>query len=175
MPDKEKNGKRRSRGGAPGIGWVWLIIGIVVVAGVVFVILRTRTGQAFVLEQGDKQVLVLIRNDAEANYQIQYRGRGPVELRSLQPMLAGQILHVDVKQMAVSKGGKEVVLEPDGKLPEGDAIKLQPGDQFNIKTTLLGQSIGGNYMYGFQIGYQSGSSEQTFEVTMDFNYEIVVK
>jgi hypothetical protein len=175
MRDKVKNGSRRSRGGARGTGWAWLLIGVLVIIGVVFVILRTRSGQAFVLEQGDKQVLVLLRNDAQANYQVQYQGRGAVALRSVQPMLAGQILHVDVKQMAVSKGEQEVVLEPDGKLPEGDAITLQPGDQFDIKATLSGQSVGGNYMYGFRIGYQSGSSEQTFEVNMDFNYEIVVK
>jgi hypothetical protein len=175
MSDNVKNAKRQSRGSATSMTWVWLIMGVLVVIGVVFVALRTRTGQSFVLQQGDKQVLVLLRNDAEGNYRIQYQGRGPVELRSVQPMLAGQILHVDVKQMAVSKGGQEVVLEPDGKLPEGTAITLQPGDEFDIKVTLLGQSIGGNYMYGFRIGYESGSSEQTFEVNMDFNYEIAVK
>ena len=176
MSDKVKNDKRQSRGRASGVTWVLLVVGVLAVIGVVFAVLRTRTGQAFVLKQGDKEVLVLIRNDAEGNYQLQYQGRGPVELRSIQPMLAGQILHVDVKQMAVSKGGgPEIVVEPDGKLPEGSAITLQPGDVFDVKVTLLGQSIGGNYMYGFRIGYESGSSEQTFEVNMDFNYEIVVK
>jgi hypothetical protein len=175
MSDKVKNDKRQSRGRAPGITWVLLVVGVLAVIGVVFAVLRTRTGQAFVLKQGDKEVLVLIRNDAEASYQLQYQGRGSVELRSIQPMLAGQILHVDVKQMVVSRGEPEIVVEPDGKLPEGSAITLQPGDVFDVKVTLLGQSIGGNYMYGFRIGYESGSSEQTFEVNMDFNYEIVVK
>jgi hypothetical protein len=30
-------------------------------------------------------------------------------------------------------------------------------------------------MYGFRIGYQDGASEEIFELTMDFDYEIIVE
>jgi hypothetical protein len=152
------------------------VAGVLVLVAIVALVWQTQTRAAFVLQDGQDQLLVLIRNDASGVYQVQYRGRQPVQLQSIKTMLAGQILHVDVREVAVSKESAEVVLEqPAGALPEGHEISLQPGDVFNIRVTLRGQSIGGNYLYGFRIGYQNGGSEQTFELVMDFDYEIIVE
>ncbi len=166
----------QTRGDVPRIPWIWLVVGALVVVVIGIVVWQTQTQQAFVLQEGDQELLVLLRNDEIGVYQVEYQGRGQVELRSIKPMLAGQILHVDVTRVVVSQASTEVVLEqPAGRLPEGQEITLQPGDVFNIHVTLRGQSIGGNYMYGFRIGYQDGISEETFELTMDFDYEIIVE
>lgn len=176
MPNQRRDRTAQNRGSVPQIPWIWLVAGVLVLVAIVALVWQTQTRAAFVLQDGQDELLVLIRNDASGVYQVQYRGRQPVQLQSIKPMLAGQILHVDVREVAVSKDSAEVVLEqPAGALPEAHEISLQPGDAFNIRLTLRGQSIGGNYLYGFRIGYQDGGSEQTFELVMDFDYEIIVE
>lgn len=176
MADQERSRKSRSRGSIPRIPWLWVLLGGLVIVVIAAILLQTQSRHSFLLQDGQKELLVLIRNDATGTYTVQYRGRGAVRLQSIKPMLAGQILHVDVKQMAVVKNGEQVVLEqPSGTLPANHEITLQPDDTFDIEVTLLGQSIGGNYLYGFRIGYSDGNSEQIYELTADFNYEIVVK
>lgn len=176
MTDRRISNQAKIHGIVPGIPWIWLLVGVLVIIAIVIAVLQTQTQQSFLIQAGERELLVLLRNDATGVYQVEYQGRGQVELRSIKPMIAGQILHVDVKQVSVSKDSNEVVLEqPAGKLPAGHEIILQPGDVFVIRVNLLGQSVGGNYMYGFRIGYQDGASEETFELTMDFDYEIIVE
>lgn len=176
MTDRPTNKHAKTRGNVPRIPWVWLLVGALVIVAIGIVVLQTQTQQGFVFREGEQELLVLLRNDASGDYLVEYRGRGQIELRSIKPMIAGQILHVDVKQVSVSKDSNQVVLEqPAGTVPTDQAITLQPGDVFDIKVTLRGQSVGGNYMYGFRIGYQDGASEETFELTADFDYEIIVE
>lgn len=176
MTNQRRDRIGQNRGSAPQIPWIWLVAGALVLVAIVALVWQTQTRAAFVLHDGQDELLVLIRNDASGVYQVQYRGRQPIRLQWIKPMLAGQILHVDVKEVAVSKESTEVVLEqPAGALPEDQEILLEPGDVFNIRVTVRGQSIGGNYLYGFRIGYQDGTGEQTFEMVMDFDYEIIVE
>lgn len=176
MLNQRRDRTDRNRGNVPQIPWIWLVAGVLVLVVIAALIWQTQTRAAFILQDGQDELLVLIRNDASGVYQVQYRGRQPIQLQWIKPMLAGQILHVDVKEVAVSKDSAEVVLEqPAGALPEGQEISLQPGDVFNIRVTVRGQSIGGNYLYGFRIGYQDATGEQIFEMVMEFDYEIIVE
>jgi hypothetical protein len=108
--------------------WLWILIGVVGILVVVFFLWRSLNEQKFTLVDGDEQVLVLLRNEADGTYRIRYDGRAPLDLRSLQVMLGGQILHVDVMQIGITKAGEEVVLEPDGQPPQGQLITLSPGE-----------------------------------------------
>lgn len=176
MTDRTTNKEEKTRGRVARIPWVWLLVSLLVVVAIGIVVLQTQTQQGFVLREGDRDLLVLLRNDASGDYLVEYRGRGEIQLRSIKPMIAGQILHVDVKQVSISKNSNQVILEqPAGTVPAGQTITLQPGDVFNINVTFRGQSVGGNYMYGFRIGYQDGASEETFELTTEFEYEILVE
>lgn len=129
----------------------------------------------FVHLGGDEQLLVLLRNEKDGNYQVRYEGREPVELQSLHAMLGGQILHVDVKQVAITHNVQEVILEGDGSLPEGSQIILAPNDEFNVRVTYLGQTLGGNYMYGFRIVYGDDPNADPFDLIAEFEYAIVVE
>ena len=129
----------------------------------------------FVNLGGDEQLLVLLRNEKDGNYQVRYEGRGPAELQSLHVMLGGQILHVDVKQVAITHNDQEVILEGDGSLPEGSQIVIAPNDEVNVRVTYLGQTLGGNYMYGFRIVYGDDPEADPFDLIAEFEYAIVVE
>jgi hypothetical protein len=124
---------------------------------------------------GDEQLLVLLRNERDGNYQVRYEGREPAELQSLHVMLGGQILHVDVKQVAVVHNGQEVILEGNGTLPEGSQVILAPDDEFDVRATFLGQTLGGNYMYGFRIGFGEDPDAEPFDLVAEFDYAIIVE
>lgn len=129
----------------------------------------------FVILGGDEQLLVLLRSEKDGNYQVRYEGRQPVELQSLHVMLGGQILHVDVKQVVILHNDQEVILEGNGSLPEGSQIILAPGDEFNVQVTYLGQTLGGNYMYGFRIVYGEDPAADPFDLIAEFDYAINVE
>lgn len=155
--------------------WLWVLIGVVGILVVVFFLWQSLNEQKFTLVDGDKQVLVLLRNEADGIYRIRYDGPGPLDLRSLQVMLGGQILHVDVMQIGVTKPGEEVVLEPDGRPPQGQSIMLSPGEEFDVRVTFRGESIGGNYLYGFRIGHGAEGREQLDELIMEYDYAVNVE
>lgn len=155
---------------------LWMIVPILLIllgAGGYF--LLARNSVRFSMISGEKSLIVLLRNDKQGIYRARYEGRQPIDLRSLHVMLAGQILHVDVKQVILSYQGEEIVLEPDGKLPPGTSLQLPPGAEFEVKVTFLGQSLGGNYMYGFRIGYGRGDQESLYELKAGYDYAIVVE
>ena len=129
----------------------------------------------FVNLGGDEQLLVLLRNEGDGNYQVRYEGREPAELQSLHVMLGGQILHVDVKQVVISHNDQEVILKGDGSLPEGSQIIFAPNDEFNVRVTYLGQTLGGNYMYGFRIVHGDDPEADPFDLIAEFEYTIVVE
>lgn len=172
----KESSKSGSRKGESAYQWiVWIFLGVLAI-GVIFLILRNSGDQnTFILEQGKKDLLVLIREDAQGDYRVKYEGTKPADLKSLHVMLEGQILHVDVKQVMLTFGEQDIVLEPDGSLPIGTKLTMQPGDSFNVNVTFLGQSLGGNYMYGFQIVYSVDGNEQTYKLVVNEDYSVVVK
>lgn len=129
----------------------------------------------FVILGGDEQLLVLLRNENDGNYQVRYDGQESVELQSLHVMLGGQILHVDVKQVAITHNNQDVILEGDGTLPEGRQIIFAPDDEFNVRVTYLGQTLGGNYMYGFRIVFGDDPEADPFDLIAEFDYTINVE
>ncbi len=173
---ERKSLKSGSRTGERRMLWIlWVVLGVLIISVVAFFVWRSQNQHAFILEQGQKDLLVLIREDAQSDYQVKYEGTEPVDLKSLHVMLAGQILHVDVKQVMLVFGDQEIVLEPNGSMPAGTNFNLKPGDIFNVRVIFLGQSLGGNYLYGFRIVYDTGGNEQTYELVMNFDYSVVVR
>lgn len=148
-------------------------IGLLVVA---FFAWNAVTAPRFVLKEGKKDLLVLIRDEEEGIYRLKYDGRKPVQLQSLQVMLAGQVLHVDLKQVVLRRAEQMVILEqPKGTLPAGTNFTLNPGDEFEVQILFHGQSIGGNYLYGFRIDYTQGNRDDTYDLILEYEYSIVVK
>lgn len=165
----------RSAGSDKGI-YLWILVPIIlIILGVSGYFYFTRSSVRFAMVSGEKSLVVLIRNDEQGVYRVRYEGRQPIDLRSLHVMLAGQILHVDVKQVVISYQGQEITLEPNGKLPAGAMLELAPGAEFDVRVTFLGQSLGGNYMYGFRIGYNRGDREAQYELKAGYDYAIVVE
>ena len=118
---------------------------------------------------------MLLRTEEVGNYQVRYDGRDQTDLRSLQVMLGGQILYVDAHQVAILQDGQEILLEGDGSLPDGSKVILSPGDEFDVKVTFLGQTTGGNYMYGFRIDYGDNPQEEPHDLIVEFDYSIIVE
>ena len=129
----------------------------------------------FVMVGGDEQLLVLLRNEKDGNYQVRYEGREPTELNSLKVMLGGQILHVDVQQVVIVLNDQEIVLEPDGAVPANAQVTLAPEDEFDVRVTYKAQTLGGNYMYGFRIGYGDDPQAEPFDLITEFDYAIIVE
>ena len=129
----------------------------------------------FLMMEGDEQLVVLLRNEKDGNYLVRYEGRNPAELNSLHVMLGGQILHVDVKQVTIVHNGQEIILEGDGTLPAGSQMTLSPGDELEVRVTYLGQTLGGNYMYGFRIGFGDDPQAEPSDLIAEFDYAIIVE
>jgi hypothetical protein len=157
------------------VPWLWIGMAgaIILVAGIVF--WQWYTKEAFKLTAGDKDLVVLLRNDKLARYRVQYTGRHPVNINSLQVMLEGQILHIDVEKVVLVYDGKETSLASDGTLPADAQIVLAPGGIFEVQVTYRGQTLGRNYMYGFRINYASRNGQQTYELVSNFDYAIIVE
>ena len=130
---------------------------------------------SFEMMGGDEQVLVLLRSEEDGTYQVRYEGRDQTELRSLKVMLGGQILHVDIHRVTLLHDGREILLEGDGTLPEGTQVVLSPGEEFDVKVTYLGQTLGGNYMYGFRIGYGNDPGAEPYDLIAEYDYAIIVE
>ena len=155
--------------------WQWLALGglIVIIAG--FFIWQYYPRDAFSMTEGEKNLLVLLRNDKSTQYRVQYNGRKPVKINSLQVMLEGQILHIDVVKVVLSYNGQELTLDPQGNLASGDELLVAPGGIFDVRVTYRGQTLGKNYMYGFRINYTAGDSQQTYELVTKYDFAIDVE
>lgn len=154
---------------------VWFLIGILLVVSLGVSSCSIINPAPFVMVSGDEQLVVLLRNDKDGNYRVRYEGRNPTDLQSLQVMLGGQILHMDVQQVVILHQDKEVVLESDGTLPANVGIAFAPGDEFGVRVTYRGQTLGGNYMYGFRIDYGEDQQEETYDLIAEFDYAIIVE
>ena len=162
----------RSRLGGP---WVWILIGGVIILAAGAFLLWSRNQLPFSLVEGNQQLVVLIRSDRESVYQLRYDGRQPANLQTLKVMLAGQVLHVDVRQVTMVHDDQEYVLAGDGSLPAGSELILEPGEEFDVHVNFRGQTLGGNYLYGFEVGYLAGERERTVRLVLDYDYAIIVE
>ena len=154
---------------------VWFLIFIGLTLGFLLSSCSTFNPNPFAMMGGDEQLVVLLRSEKDGNYLVQYEGRNPAELNSLKVMLGGQILHVDVKEVVIVHNGQEVILEGNGTLPAGSTLNLDPGDEFEVRVTYLGQTLGGNYMYGFRIGYGEDPQADPWDLIAEFDYAIIVE
>jgi hypothetical protein len=169
----QSKGKQSSKGQQK-IPWMWIALGALVVLAVASIIWREQTRQTFILTEGDKTVVVLIRTDDEGYYRLQYVGKKLVEVRSLVVMLRGEILHMDVQQVVIAKDGQEWTLQ-QGKLPSDVHLTLKDGETFDVRVTFHGQSLGRNLLWGFRLGYMSGQIEKSLDVVVDPEYLIAVE
>lgn len=154
---------------------VWLVLCILLTLVVLLPSCSVFNPDPFAMVSGDDQLVVLLRGEKDGHYQVKYEGRNPTELNSLQVMLGGQILHVDIKQVTIIHNGQEVVLEGNGTLPEGAQLNLNPGDEFEVQVTYLGQTLGGNYMYGFRIGYGDNPQAEPWDLITEFDFAVIVE
>jgi hypothetical protein len=133
---------------------------------------------AFQFVDGEKAAVVLIRNTDNGSYQVQYNGDQPAQIHSLQVMIAGQILHVDVANVNLRLGEQAVSLI-DNNVPEGESFVVQPGETFTIDVSYSGQSLGFNYVHGFRMTYTANGQTSTLDVTdpelPDYQYLIDVE
>lgn len=134
--------------------------------------------QPFEFVDGEKAVVVLVRNVDTGSYQVQYNGDQPAQIQNLQAMIAGQILHVDVQSVNLRLGDQAVTLV-DNNVPEGENFVVQPGETLSIDVYYLGQSLGFNYVHGFRITYTTNGQSITMDVTdpeiPDYQYLIDVE
>jgi hypothetical protein len=156
-------------------GTVWLVISAVVLVGIVVASCSVVNPDPFVMVGGDEQLLVLMRNDKDGYYQVRYEGRQPGELQSLHVMLGGQILHVDIVEVTIIQGENEVVLQGDGRLPEGSQVILEPGEEFEVRVTFHGQTLGGNYMYGFRIVHGDDPQAEPIDLVAEYDFSVIVE
>jgi hypothetical protein len=176
---KQVTGWKRTKGSYQNAQRIKRLIMVLVVAifvlAVGLVIYRVQAQPAFSIQAGDRELLILLRNDQEGFYRLKYDGSRPIELQSLKVMLHGQIIHLDVQQVAIVVDGEQVILARDGSLPEGRQVALQPGDTLEVRVTYRGQTVGGNYLYGFRIGYESGGRTGTYDLELKYDYALIVR
>ncbi|GAB4582062.1 MAG: hypothetical protein Fur0022_48150 [Anaerolineales bacterium] len=127
-----------------------------------------RTAFPFKFASGDEQVIVLLRNTQDAEYELEFTGNEPINLqRVIIQLESNQLtLHVDVQQVTVIVGDQQVVMDDSGRTPEGTELLLQPGETFKVRVTYLGDTIGAHYIYGFRLGYESNGvyNEDTLNI-----------
>ena len=141
---KYKISRAQSRSDGGRSPWIWIGIILVAAVAIALFIYRFQEQGRFTLVSGEKELLVLLRNEKVANYRLRYEGRQPVDLNKIKVMLEGQVLHVDVKPVILISAGQEIQVEPDGSLPPGTSIRLEPNDEFEGRVPYLGQTRGGN-------------------------------
>ena len=154
---------------------VWLVISAVLLLSIPLSACSVVNPDPFAMVGGDEQLLVLMRNEKDGYYQVRYEGRQPSELHSLHVMLGGQILHVDVVQVAIIQGENIVILEGDGTLPQGSQVFLASGEEFEVRVTYLGQTLGGNYMYGFRTVSGDDPQAEPVDLIAEFDYAVIVE
>ena len=158
------------------IAWVILTTCLVVIVVVVLSGCNVIGNKVeFSLVDGDEEILVLLRNEEEGTYSIQYEGSKPINLEKLLVMLAPETIHVSVSEVTLLRGDEEVILEKGSTVPAGTVFTLQPGELFDVKVKYIGRTIGGNWLYGFRIDYDDGGGSETTDLVLDFEYAIIVK
>jgi hypothetical protein len=148
---------------------LWAGVGVAALVFIaVAVLVWQRTSFPFTFVSGEEQVIVILRNTAETEYEFQYTGNQPVALeRVIVQLESPQItLHVAVEQVTAIVGGQEVVLDDAGRVPEGTQLLVQPDEVFKVRITYYGDTIGAHYVYGFRLGYEANGvyNEDTMNI-----------
>jgi hypothetical protein len=163
MPNQKSSTKGKGSQVSGGLV-VLIIIVVVAIATAAFILIRQNQSKAeFTILGGDQSVLVLLHDNQDGSYNARYDGASPAQIDSLQVMLAGEILHVDVASVALQTDTQQVVLN-NNNVQEGESFVLNPGDEFKVVVTYLGQTIGYNYMYGFRITSTNNDKTTTTDV-----------
>jgi hypothetical protein len=155
--------------------WKFRVLLVFLLLGIVIAACSTGNSPSFDFVSGDEDLVVLIRNQKDGNYRVRYEGPNSTDLRALKVMLGGQILHVDVGKVVVIIDGQEFELGADGTLPEGSQVTLNSGDEFDVRVTYHGRTLGGNYMYGFRINIGDENIEEEVDTIAEYEFVIVVE
>lgn len=153
----------------------WVGLAIVLVLAVAAVTVWRPASSPFSLTKGEVNVMVVLRNTRTAEYTLTYEGKQPVTLERVLPMLQGQTLHMDVKEMEVEAGAQVYPVDNTGGLVAEAPLVLGKGDSFRVRITFLGQSLGVNVLYGFRLGYQEGGQSTTFDLILKDQYTVFVE
>jgi hypothetical protein len=82
---------------------------------------------------------------------------------------------VDVVEVAIIQGENGVILEGDGTLPEGSQVVFAPDEEFEVRVTYHGQTLGGNYMYGFRIVFGDDPQAEPIDLIAEYDYAVIVE
>ncbi|MEW6716221.1 MAG: hypothetical protein AB1345_01770 [Chloroflexota bacterium] len=157
------------------IPWGFVVAALFIVVAIIVWYWQTSTQNVFSIEEGNKELVVLLRNEEDGQYTLKYTGKRSAELTSLKVMLGGKIIHADVLEVGLAYQGMEVILNKDGSVPAGNEIMLAPGDVITVRVRFRGQTLGGNYLYGFRVGYALGGRERTYDLLLNMEYIVVVE
>lgn len=138
--------------------WAWLIV-LLLAAAALFIWLQP--GGTFNLIGGDKTLIILLREQGEAVYQLRYEGSQPARITNLVVMLAGTIIHVDVDEVTLQLDDQSITLQDGAVNPQ---LNVQPGQTVRVKVRYAARSIGYNYLYGFRITFEQNGSTQTVDI-----------
>jgi hypothetical protein len=177
MPDQTKSKKqpgknKNSTGSSTALLWVFIVAMIGVIVFALYQQTQTRASLSFI--GGDEAVVVLLRTTEQGSYILRNDSSQVVQITNLQAMLAGEILHVDVVESHLIKGDQSMRLI-QGNLPAGEVFDVQPGETFTVQLSMLGQTLGHNYVYGFRVAYEDQRGSRTEEVIDEFSYVVVVE
>jgi hypothetical protein len=156
---------------------LWLLL--LAAAAIIFVITGVSfwngTIAPFEIVGGEESAVVLLRSPYDAEYTLEYRGRAPISLSQLTPMIESntQRLYVDIEQVVVIKNGQEFILSGEGAVASD--VVIDPGDQFNIRVTYIGREIGSHYLYGFRMKYQIQGRDGETVLRLNQEYAIYVE
>lgn len=160
----QKSSKKNKGSQVSGSVVALIVIVVLVIAGAAYMLYRQNQSKSqYTITDGDKSVLVLLQDTQDATYTARYDGSAPSQINALQVMLAGEILHVDVDSVMLQSDTQQVTLK-NNNVQQGESFTLNPGDEFKVIVTYLGQTIGYNYMYGFRITSTISSRTSTVDV-----------
>lgn len=156
-------------------GWTGLVVLGIFIFSLALSSCSVINPDQFAITGGDEQLLVLMRNDKDGFYRVSFTGREPAELHSLHVMMEGQILHVDIVEVAVIQGENEVILAGNATVPAGSQVILEPEEEFTVRVTYHGQTLGGNYMYGFRIVHGDDPQAEPVDYPAEQDFVVVVE
>lgn len=155
--------------------WVWLMV-LILAAAALFIWLQPES--TFNLIGGDKTLIVLLREQGEAVYQLRYEGSQPARITNLVVMLAGTVIYVDVDEVTLQLDNQSITLQDGAANPP---LTVQPGQTLRVHVRYAARSIGYNYLYGFRITFEQNGNTKTVDIAdpgakdQKFNYLVNVE
>ena len=147
---------------------------IFIIAGISF---WNGTIAPFTIVDGEESAVVLLRSPYSSTYTLEYRGRAPISLSKLTPMIESntQVLYVDIEQVAVLIDGQEFIMAGEDAVDPGGDLVLQPGDLFDVRVTYIGRELGSHYLFGFRMNYLIQGREGETVLRLNQEYAIYVE